>query len=173
MGAQYIFETKYSKLVRQKMDSDYLKNCKYVAGTRIFGIQVEKDKNKCTASNQQALKSLGNENIEQVVITKGSRPTDIKTWATQNFTPFPLKFQLSPIINIFEDRHIKGVNLDDNGQKNVSSLDIRKWFVPMYYNYCNLLGTICKKKTGCGFDDTCPIDTVCEKDRSTHTCSGI
>ena len=173
MGAQYIFETKYSKLVRQKMDSDYLKNCSYVAGTRIFGIQVEKDKNKCTASNQQALKSLGNENIEQVVITKGSRPTDIKTWATQNFTPFPLKFQLSPIINIFEDRHMKGVNLDDNGQKNVSSLDIRKWFVPMYYNYCNLLGTICKKKTGCGFDDTCPIDTVCEKDRSTHTCSGI
>ena len=172
MGAQYMLETKYSRKVRKEMNWSTLKSCNYVSGSKVFGIQVEENSNKCSSSDLEKLKKYGRENVEQVVITKGSRPTDIEKWATQDFTPVPLQFQLSPIVNLLKDSYIKEANLSVDGQKITRSLDIRKWFVPLYYKYCEVKGIDCKTKSGCGIDDWCPVDTICKKGGSIHNCTG-
>lgn len=172
LGAQYMLETKYSRKVRKEMDLSTLKSCNYVSGSKVFGIQVEKDSNKCSSSDLKNLKSMGRENVEEEVITKGSRPTDIEKWATQDFTPVILQFQLSPIVNLLKDSYIKKANLIVDGKKVTRSLDIRKWFVPLYYKYCEVKGIDCKTKSGCGIDDWCPMDTICKKGGSIHNCTG-
>ena len=91
--AQYLFERKYSKLVRQTADLETLKNCNYLSGTKIYGIL--KDHKKCKSSDQDKLNSFGRDNVEEIISTKGSCPTDIHTWAIQSFTPVPFKFSPS------------------------------------------------------------------------------
>ena len=142
--AQYLFERKYSKLVRQTVDLETLKNCNYLSGTKIYGIL--KDHKKCKSSDQDKLNSFGRDNVEEIISTKGSCPTDIHTWAIQSFTRVPLKFKLSPIFSLFQDRYIITSNLESNCQKISSTLPVRKWLVPLYHKYCNVMGVDCSIK---------------------------
>ena len=165
LGAQFIHETRYSGEVRREFNSDTLKACSHKSGAKIFGIQIEKDSSKCTSSAKQKLDAMSRENFEEIVVTKGSRPTDIKNWATQLFTPIPLQFQLSPIVNLFTDQNLKRNNI-------VNSAVIRRWFLPMYWNYCKIVGVPCNPPTGCGYDDSCPIDTICTGEGQKYQCYG-
>ena len=172
MGAEFTYQTKYHEAARKQFDANTLKECNYVKGAKLFGIQLEQDKSGCTSTQESRLNQLGSSNVEVEVITKGSRPTDIKDWATQNFTPVPLKFQLSSIINLMKEQYIDDQNLEDNGEK-VNSFEIRKWFLPLYYDYCTVMNVDCSQRTGCGYNDKCPFDTICQKGGSVHQCSGI
>uniref|UniRef100_A0A7M5XMU4 Uncharacterized protein n=1 Tax=Clytia hemisphaerica TaxID=252671 RepID=A0A7M5XMU4_9CNID len=51
----------------------------------------------------------------------------------------------------------------------VNSTAIRMWFIPLYDDYCHTVGFECKNPSGCGYDDTCPISSVCESG-SVHEC---
>ena len=172
MGAEFIYQTKYHEKARKEFNANTLKECNYLKGAKVFGIQIESDKSGCTSSQESKLNQLGNSNVEVEVITKGSRPTDIKGWATQNFTPVPLKFKLSSIINLMKKRYIEDQNLEDNGEK-VNSFEIRKWFLPLYYDYCTVMNVDCGQRTGCGYNDNCPFDAICQKGGSIHQCSGM
>jgi len=165
MGAQFMHLTKYSEDTRNTFATETLEACNEVSGAEVFGIQIEKDQKRCSSTDQQKLRNLGRSNVDEVIITKGSRPTDIKNWVKQNFTPNPLQFQLSPIVNLFTDTHLAGII--------PNSFALRKWFLPLYYDYCKTFGieSECLQKKGCGYDDKCPIDTICVSTSSTHQCS--
>ena len=172
LGAEFAHQTKYHEKARKEFNANTLKECNYVKGARLFGIQVEQSKSGCTSSQESKLKQLGSSTVEVEVITKGSRPTDIEHWAKQKFTPVPLKFKLSSIINLMKKQYIEDQNLEDKGEK-VNSFEIRKWFVPLYYDYCTVMNVDCSQRTGCGFNDNCPFDTICKKGGSKHECSGM
>ena len=175
MGAQFMHETKYSSSTRRKFNARMLEACNEVTGAKIFGIQVEKNRAKCRSSDLKKLHKLGRTNVEEIVITKGSRPTNIKDWSKQIFTPVPLKFQLSPIINLFANKHIRAANIIINGKRVKDGKKLRKWFVPLYYKFCKTMGikkSECLPKKGCGYNDNCPHDTRCRPGSRSFWCSG-
>ena len=120
-----------------------LKACSHVQGSKIF--------------------------VEDITLTKGSRLTEIKNWVTQSFTPVPLQFQLSPIVNLFTKANFQCNMI---GTTDPQLPNFRKWFLPMYWDYCGIVGVPCKPPTGCGYDDICPIDTICTGNGKTHECTG-
>jgi len=91
----------------------------------------------------------------------GSKPKkDLIEWASQTFDePVPIKMQLSPLTNLFQDIHMSAKRL--NGQ----SLDykgILKFFGPRYWHYCKWRGAALgvkscepEKEKGCGWSDNC------------------
>ena len=170
LGAQFVHETRYSGNVRRQFNSDTLRACSNVQGSKIFGIQIEKDNSKCSNSDKLRLDTMSRDNVEEIIITKGSRPTDIKNWVTQSFTPVPLQFQLSPIVNLFTKTNLQRnkISATDN-----EILNFKKWFLPMYWDYCKMVGVPCQPPTGCGYDDVCPIDTICTGSGRTQKCTGI
>ncbi|XP_071744545.1 uncharacterized protein [Lepeophtheirus salmonis] len=74
----------------------------------------------------------------------------------------PIKYQLSPIINLFTPE-----NMDE--RYNVSSSTILKWFLPFYMKYCKVFEIQCFSPSGCGYDDTCTFEEQCIEDRSSAT----
>lgn len=64
-------QTLYSEVARKQFSAETLQSCNDRTGTRIFGIQVEKDKSQCTSSDQQKLNQLGSVHVQEYVITKG------------------------------------------------------------------------------------------------------
>ena len=173
LGAQFMHQTRYTETAREHLSAESLRACNSVKGAEIFGIQIEKDKDSCSASDKKKLKLLGRKNVEELIITKGSKPTDIKHWVTQKYIPIPLSFQLSPIINLFTDKLIRDANIRINGKHITDSLTIRKWFVPLYFDFCKTVGieAHCLPKTGCGYDDLCPVDSICRPGGKVHSCT--
>ena len=173
LGAQFMHQTRYTETARKSLSAESLRACNNLKGAEVFGIQVEKDKSSCTTSDKQKLKQLGHKNVEELIITKGSRPTDIKKWAVQDYVPIPLAFELSPIVNLFTDKLIRDANIRINGKRITDSFTIRKWFVPLYFDFCKTVGieAHCLPKKGCGFDDLCPVDSICKPGGSIHRCT--
>eukprot|EP00111_Clytia_hemisphaerica_P008633 TCONS_00025229-protein len=170
LGALFAQQTTYSGTVRQNMDHEALQQCNSKQAVKIFGVQTAPDTSKCTDTAEETLNSYSQNDVKQVTITKGSRPTDIADWATQDFTPTPLRYQFSPIVNIFQDNFIEKRNIQNSDGQPVDSLKLRQWFMPLYDKYCEVLGFKCSMAKGCGFDDNCPVDTVCEGEGETHEC---
>ena len=103
--------------------------------------------------------------------TYGERPDlekDFNEWVDQEFDPIPIKFELTPIVNLITED-----NLDD--RHNISSSKILKWFLPLYLKYCKVFDFDCSPETGCGFNDYCKFDENCIRDRSAkngYRCQG-
>ena len=173
MGAEFAHITRYRREAREALDTSSLNSCNYVNGAKIFGIQVEASRSGCDASSEKTLSDISSESIEVEILTKGSRPTDIKEWATQVFTPIPLSFQLSPIINLFQEKYIDSKGVQNDNKEIIVSSKIRKWFVPLYFDYCKSMDVDCTEPTGCGIDDLCPTDTICEPGDGEHSCTGM
>lgn len=171
LGAEFIHETKYSGDVRRHYNVDTLQKCSEVAGSKIFGLQVEEDSKKCTESDKKNLGGMSRSDVEDVVITRGSRPTNIKDWSTQDFKPVPIQFTLSPIVNLFTNSILKRNNIKVGGHQISDSLKIRSWFLPLYWDYCKVIGVECKTKEGCGIDDKCPVDAICNPSTNKHQCT--
>ena len=89
------------------MSYQALEQCTNKQGVRYFGIQLEKDTSQCTSNVEEQLSHLGRTEFSTEIITKGSRPTDIKDWAIQKFNPIPLRFIFSPIVNLFRKKPLK------------------------------------------------------------------
>ena len=59
-------------------------------------------------------------------------PKDITSWIDEDeFRPIPIKFELTPIVNLFNP-----MALDE--RYNISSATILKWFLPLYLRYCKV-----------------------------------
>ena len=150
-----------------------LTNLFNLTGAKIFGIPVEPDSTSCKTEDQTELNTYTTADFNHQVISKGSDPTNIEEWATQEFTPIPLKYRFSPIANLFQK-----VFIDDKGYTNsagevINSTAIRMWFVPLYYDYCVTMGLDCSVPKGCGIDDQCPFDTLCNGTADEpHECTG-
>ena len=71
LGAQFVHETRYSGNVRRQFNSDTLRACSNVQGSKIFGIQIEKDNSKCSNSDKLRLDTMSRDNVEEIIITKG------------------------------------------------------------------------------------------------------
>ncbi|XP_066925072.1 uncharacterized protein [Clytia hemisphaerica] len=155
-GGEIVHRTVFSSSTKKKFDGEKIKKCEYVRGSKIFGIQVEQDKEGCSSTDEKRLYNEQGSTIVSSIMSKGAPPEkDIYTWAQQDFKSVPLKYQLSPIINLFKKKY-----LDDGLQ--VSAEGIRKWFVPLYFNFCvSMYGSECSERNGCGYDDQCPSDTDC------------
>ncbi len=115
-------------------------------------------------------------------------------WSEQEVKPIPLKFELTPVVNLFTSD-----NLDK--RLNISSARILRWYVPrfltfthpsgclsndcsssfvsssnvyvlfprrflpLYLKYCKVFDFDCTLETGCGFDDSCGFEENCVRDR--------
>jgi len=161
LGATFSQMSSYSQNIRKEMDHQTLEDCNYVSGAKAFGIPVEPDTTSCKTEDQSELNTYASADFNHQIVSKGSDPTNIKDWATQEFTPIPLKYRFSPIANLFQK-----VFIDDKGYSNsagevVNSTAIRMWFVPLYYDYCVTMELDCTEPKGCGYDDQCPFDTLC------------
>lgn len=93
---------------------------------------------------------------------------DFESWGDQEFDPIPVKFELTPIVNLLTTE-----NLDE--RLNISSTKILGWFLPLYLKYCKVFDFDCSAETGCGFDDSCGFEENCVRDRlakNAHRCQG-
>ena len=137
LGATFSQVTSYSSSVRKEFDFQTLQDCNYVSGAKVFGIQVEPNSNNCDTNDQQELQEYTTTDVNVQIKSKGSDPTNISDWATQDFTPVPLKYTFSPIANIFQEQFIEKINYKNGDGEPINSTAIRQWFVPLYYNYCH------------------------------------
>ena len=173
LGASFAQKSIFSGSVRNEMGYEALEQCTSKQGVRVFGTQYEKDNSQCTSNVEEQLSDLGKNEFTTEIITKGSRPTDIKAWAIQEFNPIPLRFTFSPIVNLFKKTNIENKNLKNELGEKINSSAISDWFFPLYDNFCATMGIDCKKPTGCGIDDNCPLDTICDSQyNGTHECTG-
>ena len=174
LGASFAQKSDFSGSVRNDMSYQALEQCTNKQGVRYFGIQLEKDTSQCTSNVEEQLSHLGRNEFSTKIITKGSRPTDIKDWAIQKFNPIPLRFTFSPIVNLFRKKTIEDNNLKNEFGKKINSSAIRAWFLPLYHDFCATMGIDCKKPTGCGIDDKCPLDIICDSQHNGgHECTGL
>ena len=61
--------------------------------------------------------------------------SELKKWKEKKQEkPIPIKFELTPIVNLFTSD-----NLD---RHNISSANITKWFLPLYVRYCKVISPI-------------------------------
>ena len=164
-GAEVSHRTEFSSSVKKKFNKDKIKECEYVTGMKVFGLQVEENNSDCSSEDQQQLYESGDSKIETSEITKGSVPHDtLNDWAQQEFVAVPLTYQLAPIVNLFKENYLG---------KKVSVEKISKWFLPLYFDYCkSMYGSPCTEETGCGFDDKCPADTDCVVGSKDNYCTG-
>lgn len=173
LGASFAQKSSFSGSVRNEMGYEALEQCTSKQGVRVFGTQYEKDTSQCTSNVEEQLSDLGKNEFTNEIVTKGSRPTDIKDWAIQEFNPIPLRFSFSPIVNLFKNTNIENKNLQNELGEKINSSVIRAWFLPLYDDFCATVGINCKKPTGCGIDDKCPLDTICDSQyNGTHECTG-
>ena len=166
-GAEMAHRTVFSNSIKKNFKKDKIAKCEYVKGAEIFGIQVKESTSGCSKEDMQQLYYTSDSALETTRITKGGRPDkSFDDWAKQEFTAVPLKYELSPIINLFKKNYL------DNELK-VSAEKILEWFAPLYINFCqSMYGSPCVEEKGCGFDDKCPADTDCEADSKENYCTG-
>ena len=171
LGTQIGHYTKYSGQVRQEISASTLQQCNLIKGSKVFGVQIEKSSSSCSENDEESIKQYGTEKVHVGIFAKGSQPENsVKEWLTRNFTSVPISFQLSPIINLFKKTLIDDKSLLFNGQRIIAS-EIRKWFVPLYFDYCNSMNIDCyEQKSGCGIDDSCSADKICFEKSDKQQC---
>jgi MAC/Perforin domain. len=173
LGATFSQVSSYSENVRSQMDAQAMEDCNTDSGSKVFGIQVNPGTSQCTAEDQSVLNSFSSSDVTVRTVTRGSDPTTIDEWATQEFTPVPLKYMFSPVPNIFLPQFIDNKGLTNLAGEVINSTQIRQWFVPLYYNYCETMDINCVEPHGCGFDDKCPLDAICIGEPTVpHECEG-
>ena len=173
LGATFSQLTSYSENVRNQMNAQTMEDCNTDSGSKVFGIPLDPSTSQCTEEDQSTINSFSNSDVTVKTVTRGSDPTTIDDWATQEFTPVPLKYLFSPIPNIFLPQFIDNKGLTNLAGEVINTTLIRQWLVPLYYNYCETMGIDCTEPHGCGFDDKCPLDAICTGEPTdVHECEG-
>ena len=75
---------------------------------------------------------VGNQDRTRLVSFGTESPSDISKWIDEDIQPIPIKFELTPIVNLFNP-----MALDE--RYNISSSTILKWFLPLYLRYCKVI----------------------------------
>lgn len=171
-GSSFMQRSTYSGNIRRKMDADILQECNSKKGFEYYGMQLEEDATKCSNTSKSSLYRYRSSDFETKTIIKGALPTDIEHWTTQMFTaPVPLKYNFAPIVNLFRIKIVDARNIKSDDGSPVKAADINKWFVPLYHDYCNTMGINCTIPKGCGYDDECPLDAICDPTSTVHHCT--
>lgn len=172
LGAKISATVFYSNYERLKYGKQRLFNCTREATMRAFDIPVDDDddivdpdddENDVDATAKMKtcpeIDLMDEERILKSTYGTAPKDGDLDKWTDKDdFLPMPVKFELTPIVNLFTVE-----NLDD--RLNISSKKILKWFLPLYLKYCTVFDLECGVETGCGFDDNCAFDENCVSDR--------
>jgi len=168
-GSKIMIRTTFTGDVKRNSDIESLKRCNFVEGSTVFGIQVEESRKGCNKEKKTKIQNRFRNQIHTQITTRGSTniATSISEWnQDKQFKPIPLKFKLAPIVNLMVRAYIDDRNLMYNNQRIISK-EIRKWFVPLYFDYCKTMGIDCDteiKEHGCGIDDSCTVNEECSTD---------
>eukprot|EP00095_Tigriopus_kingsejongensis_P005914 maker-scaffold392_size185621-snap-gene-0.24 protein:Tk05914 transcript:maker-scaffold392_size185621-snap-gene-0.24-mRNA-1 annotation:"PREDICTED: uncharacterized protein LOC100215110" len=178
MGAKVATTLFYTNYERLKYGRQRLFNCSAENALKVFKMSSgdasdeEKDPDDSEDESEDAESTrkmtmkrcpdIDNHNPDRIQMTTySSKPEDgdFEKWHDQEFKAIPIKFELTPIVNLFTKE-----SLDD--RHNISSPDILEWFLPLYLKYCRVFDLDCTVEKGCGFDDTCGFEENCVVDRN-------
>jgi len=161
MGARIAVTSRYTSKEYHEQGQTNVEKCNSHKIGISVGFSVSESKAKCQATNGANSKYLNNGMHRYYVSSYGSKPKkDLVEWASQDFDePVPIKMQLSPITNLFQDIHMNPKRL--NGH-NLDTKGILKFFGGRYWNYCKWQGAAMGVKScepenekGCGWNDDC------------------
>jgi len=134
LGAKVAYTQKYSQYTSSNVERTVLQKCTTKKSGFLFGI-FKKSTESCTAQDETKIKYYGGSNYDATIITRGSRPTaEGSSWFDQEFIPEPIKYEISPIVNLFTDMSISSQKIFSSSPVNASAL--RHVYAPLYYNYC-------------------------------------
>ena len=162
MGTLFTHETWYSSHPRKIIDAETLKKCHAINSALFFNKEVGDNGGQCDKENDEKLQDMPPCDVSSTTASKGSHLINIRKWKNESFTPVPIQYALSPIVNLFKDSVFKEINFTEfNCARPIDSKTIRKWFIPMYRKYLkDMKGS--NNPEGCGIDDECPTDTLCK-----------
>lgn len=178
MGAKLASTVFYTNYERLKYGRQRLYNCSAENAFKVFKLGGSDDDEEDSSDdsdedetdsndpmNSMKMKrcpDIDNLDPERVLSTTFSgKPEegDLSKWPEQEIKPIPIKFELTPIVNLFTKE-----NLDE--RLNVSSSEILDWFLPLYLKYCLIFDLQCTVEKGCGFNDDCGFNENCILDRN-------
>jgi len=162
-GASISTFTEYSERTSSMLNDRQMKACSGREMEIQFGpvLGLSNSEGGCNNEARDSLTENSNSNRQRYQITKGSRPAqDTGRWAEGNFVPVPIQFKLAPIINLLTER-----NLDGQSGLTLDRPRLRKWLVPMYFNYCEVMGVSCQGGCDVAYCDACNEDGSCRQCR--------
>jgi len=134
-GAKVALTQKYSNYTTQRVGRKTLDECTKKKSSFLWF--SKKESSTCSASDEQSLKQNGGSEYSEIITAIGSAPPENGgNWFAQDFIPAPLKFQLSPIVNLFTDASMASQSILSFEGAPVNALQLRKAYAPLYYNYC-------------------------------------
>ena len=84
-------------------------------------------------------------------------------WSEQEFSqPQIISSDRAPLTTLISERHLTKYGIDAN--------KINAWFVPLMADFCEKMNALiavesqkitCTHKSGCGIDDDCSMDEIC------------
>jgi len=160
-GASISTYTEYSERTSSMLDDQQMEACSARDMSIQFGpvLGISNSEENCNGEARASTNENSDSNMQRYQITKGSRPSrDTGSWAGQVFVPAPLQFQLAPIINLLTDS-----NLDENSGLSLDRPRLRQWLVPMYFNYCEVMGVSCQGGCNVHYCVECNEDGSCRQ----------
>jgi len=161
-GAKVSTVYEYSESATSILNDSDLKGCADKSMAIQLGVIIGRNdySKSCSAHADSVLKGLTKGKVQFKQMTKGSVPVkDIAEWSKVEFTPVPTHFILSAMPNLLAKRHLK-----DQAGINVDGATLRKWFVPMYFKYCEAMGKDCTGTCDIAYCAKCSEDnSVCKQ----------
>ena len=164
MGARFSAIFKLHENTRNDMSLSKLKDCSSKQGLKIFGIQLEDDNNRCTATDEDMVTKTGSSWSNKIVTSAGSYPEgSLSKWVAAikgGIGLAPLNHELHPITELLSDDIITQQKITINGKKVTG---IKSWMDQLYTNFCHTMGMEdqCILKRGCGYTDNCKYNEEC------------
>jgi len=160
-GASISTYTEYSERTSSMLNDQQMEACSGQDMSIQFGpvLGLSNSEDNCNGEARASIDENSNSNMQRLKITKGSRPNeDTGSWAEGDFVPVPLQFNLAPIINLLTDS-----NLDENSGLSLDRPRLRQWLVPMYFNYCEVMGVSCQGGCNVHYCVECNEDGSCRQ----------
>ena len=137
LGAKMSAITYYTSYERLKLGKQHLQECNGKQAFSKFKLDVNEEESNKKSMNLSQCWSDGDANqvqdqVRTRLVTFGTKsPSDISKWSEEEITPIPIKFELTPIVNLFNPSA-----LDE--RYNITSSTILKWFLPLYLRHCKV-----------------------------------
>jgi hypothetical protein len=169
LGVRLLSERRYDTKERANYQDKELKNCNTASGVKVIGMQVDPDLEQCQIPSLMGDDFSSHELQRFIVTTFGSYAvSNASEWGRQiadmylqgNLYPVPVKRDLVPILDLFQDSNFEGIQLND---EKLNMTTILKWVVPKMANYCVVFDMNCSAlgSDQCGWDDKCKKDEWC------------
>jgi len=169
MGARLSVTTRYTADEKSKLTQDQINECNSKSLEVAVGASAGYSTNKCNNVGNSNTDTVAGKFSRKYITSYGSSVKKSMTeWTQQDFvSPLPIKMELSPITNLFQDRYMGSGKLSYNGQAFTPNVKaILAFFGPRYWNYCEdhkdrlfPSGVVktCNPESqkGCGWNDNC------------------